>query len=361
MATNLFIDTNIFLSFYRISNEDLNQLSKLADNLDDSEIVLFLPEQVRDEFQRNREAVIGQTMRSLRDYKFPASFPLMCFDYQEYERFRKLIRDCRDAHSSLVKALEKDIQNESLQADIVVEKIFDVARRVETTPALLERARNRTELGRPPGKPGSLGDAMNWEALLSIVPNSESLYIISDDGDFASPLDNESINPYLAKEWKNSKWSEVYFYRTLSGAFEVLEFPIILSEVSRMSECITELENSSSFQSTLSAIERLNEFGSGLSTWHLNRLLCALGQNHQVWMTLADEDVLDFYVDLIDGRFDDIYRETLENLKPLLGILENYMELGSSDQKTESKLQKFLSMLRLDPFDARLSEYDIPF
>lgn len=55
LAVNLFIDTNIFLSFYHLSGEDLEELDKLAVLIKKKQVQLLLPRQVRDEFYRNRE------------------------------------------------------------------------------------------------------------------------------------------------------------------------------------------------------------------------------------------------------------------------------------------------------------------
>jgi hypothetical protein len=41
---NLFIDTNIFLSFFHLTSEDLEELKKLIVLIDNGEIRLFLPE-----------------------------------------------------------------------------------------------------------------------------------------------------------------------------------------------------------------------------------------------------------------------------------------------------------------------------
>ena len=51
---NLFIDTNIFLSFFHFTKDDLEEIRKLEVLIDKKEVVLWLPEQVQDEFHRNR-------------------------------------------------------------------------------------------------------------------------------------------------------------------------------------------------------------------------------------------------------------------------------------------------------------------
>lgn len=361
MSANIFIDTNIFLSFYHISNENLNELAKLADSLNEGEVVLFLPDQVIDEFWRNRESKVADAMNAFRKHSFKVSFPQICIGYPEYQEIQCLIRKCSDAKTSLVNAIEKDFLNQELRADYVIEKIFDAAHKVETTPPLLERARNRMELGKPPGKSGSLGDAINWEALLSEVPDSEPLHIISRDGDFSSRLDGERIDPYLAREWNDSMSSEVHYYKTLTGLFKKIDVAIQLLVDRSRSECIEDLENSRSYQSTHLAIAKLTEFESEFSIEQLNRLLCVLQQNDQVGDILLDEDVRDFYAGLIDGRLEDIYRETLEILKPRLMRLERVIENTWWDEEVAILLQRFAPLISLDPSTARSIGEDTPF
>jgi hypothetical protein len=68
-------------------------------------------------------------------------------------------------------------------------------------------------VGNPPGKKGSLGDAINWEALLENVPDGEDLYLIADDRDYFSVLDENKPREFLIREWKEKRESDVFFYR----------------------------------------------------------------------------------------------------------------------------------------------------
>lgn len=43
---NLFIDTNVFLSFYHLSDDDLEEIRKLSVLLERGNIRLWLPQQV---------------------------------------------------------------------------------------------------------------------------------------------------------------------------------------------------------------------------------------------------------------------------------------------------------------------------
>ena len=158
-------------------------------------------------------------MKKLRDHKFTFSFPQMCKGYSEYKEVQRGLRECAQYHKSLMDCLKKDILKEQLEADKIIEAVFEAAYFVEVTDEFIVRARARRELRTPPGKSDSLGDAVNWEVLLAEVPNEKDLYLISEDRDFQSPLEADRLHSYLDKEWKNKKNSELHFYRKLSGFF----------------------------------------------------------------------------------------------------------------------------------------------
>jgi len=62
----LFIDTNILLSFYHLTNEDIEELKKLIVLIDNDKITLFLTDHVQNEFYRNRGSKIAYAMKRLR-------------------------------------------------------------------------------------------------------------------------------------------------------------------------------------------------------------------------------------------------------------------------------------------------------
>ncbi|MEQ1761458.1 MAG: PIN domain-containing protein [Vicinamibacterales bacterium] len=78
---NLFIDTNVFLSFFHLTSEDLEELRKLSALVKDKRVTLWLPEQVIHEFRRNREGKIQDALKQLRDQRLNLQFPSICKDY----------------------------------------------------------------------------------------------------------------------------------------------------------------------------------------------------------------------------------------------------------------------------------------
>jgi hypothetical protein len=63
---SLFIDTNVYLSFYAFSQDDLTRLQRLAEQVERGEVQIFKTSQLEDEFRRNRENKIHSATKDLR-------------------------------------------------------------------------------------------------------------------------------------------------------------------------------------------------------------------------------------------------------------------------------------------------------
>ncbi|WP_198521192.1 PIN domain-containing protein [Janthinobacterium sp. 64] len=68
---HLFVDTNVFLTFYSYTKDDLGQLKKLIENLGDDRIQLHLPQQVLNELERNREPKLKASADQFKKRKLP--------------------------------------------------------------------------------------------------------------------------------------------------------------------------------------------------------------------------------------------------------------------------------------------------
>jgi hypothetical protein len=88
---NVFIDTNVCRSFYHFTSDDLEELRKLAVLIRNKRLVLYLPEQVRTEFDRNRDAKLADALKRFEEEKLPSAFPQMCKEYEEYSALRRQI------------------------------------------------------------------------------------------------------------------------------------------------------------------------------------------------------------------------------------------------------------------------------
>ncbi len=222
---NLFIDTNIFLNFYHFSSDDIERLKELIALVNQTrEIKLFIPSQVVDEFNRNRENKISDALKKFSSSITTISIPNMVSAYDEGKKIKSNNETNLKLKEELTKKLFEDIRNKTLAADRLIQKLFK--NRIEIEANDFNKAKIRVELGNPPGKNKSIGDAVNWEFLLRIIPNKEDVHLIAFDKDYSSALNLNLFSFFLQGEWNEKKDSQVIFYRSLSS-FIKTNFPKI--------------------------------------------------------------------------------------------------------------------------------------
>jgi predicted nucleic acid-binding protein len=293
----LFIDTNVLLSFYHLTSEDIEELKKLVALVEKKRIDLIVPKQVENEFWRNRGAKIADAMKKLREAKFNASFPAFSKDYGEYAEIRDMLKKADKLHSTLISKIMDDARSTSLKADEIVTGLFEKA----TKPAFSQdhylSAVMRTRLGNPPGKNETVGDAMNWEALLISVADGTDLHLVSEDKDYRSQLSENVFNEFLRNEWETKKSSQLYYYSKMSDFFKECFPDIKIASQVESDLAIGNLSNSGSFASTHSYIAELEKFDQ-FSPEQVERLVKIPAQNNQVGWIIGDTDVHVFYAKL---------------------------------------------------------------
>jgi predicted nucleic acid-binding protein len=314
---NLFIDTNVYLSFYHLSSDDLDELKKLVVIVRKGRVRLFMPEQVMMEFRRNRSGKIADALKRLREQRLNLQFPQISRHYDEYEQLRAAQRDYEKHHAALVARVEEDIASRKLKADGVIQQLIDIAHLIPTSTGLIEGARLRMDLGNPPGKKGSLGDAVNWEALLSAVPSGEDLHFVTEDNDYSSPLDPNSFEPFLLEEWHNNKGANLLAYRRLSVFFQQHYPDIDLATETEKDQLVVELAASPRFADTHRIIAALSTY-SDFSPYQVEGIVSAALSNNQVYWIIDDPDVSSFVKDVIRGKDDMIDPASLSKLRGLL-------------------------------------------
>jgi len=332
----IFIDTNVFLTFYHFSSDDLEELRKLAVILDDKRHTLYVTDQVLDELKRNREAKIADALNRFQAQKLEDQFPQMCKEYPEYQQMRNAMRVFYENKEVLRGKLVEDVESGTLKADSIIQELLGMAQRYPTSEELVSKARLRIELGNPPGKKGSLGDAINWETLLEEVPTQEDLYFVSGDKDYMSPMtktgEDSLFSEYLSAEWREKKESKIFFYPRLSK-FLGEQFPAIklASELEKIL-AIRSLVESGSFDMTHSAITRASRIENFTPT-EVDEIADAIVSNSQISWIVSDTDVNRFIVNLLKNYGNVMNTAKKEELELLLERAE-----AAEDRDDESDL-----------------------
>lgn len=299
---NLFIDSNIWLSLYHFTNDDLTQFSKLK-TLNGKTIQLYVPQQVFDEVCRNRESKLKDALKlfELNDIKFP----VFCKEYDEYDEFSKDYIELKKRLKLWKDKIGEDIHNEHLPADEIINDFFKNTKLIECE-SIVEKAYMRYKKGNPPGKDNKYGDAINWECLLNVIPNGEDLYLISADKDYYSALSDNKINSFLEKEWQDKKKSKIFFYNNLVSFLSEHVKEITLITENEKEELINKLKNSRSFEETHGIISRLNRYSDWTET-QIEDICNAAEENLQVKWIIDDPDVYKFYNHLLaDVKYENL-------------------------------------------------------
>lgn len=290
---HVFIDTNILLNFFHFSKDELDALNDVFASHEHGAAEVHLTQQVCDEFKRNRENKIKDALKRFRDVKFSVELPSFMKGYEEYDGIRTLSSELQGLVKAISTKVDADIVAKRLLADRLISDIFSRANIIETTPEVFSAASMRLSIGNPPGKSRSIGDAINWTILLQTVPDEEPVHIISEDGDFYSALNEDSVHPFLEEEWRKRKRSSLHVYRTLS-AFMKLHFDGVAFPFDRTKDAlIDDLSTSGSFAATHQIIATLEGF-SYFSLKEVERILAAAVENGQFGWIVTDNDVSDF-------------------------------------------------------------------
>ncbi len=297
----LFIDTNILLSFYSLNQDDLDELNKIIEAIESNQITLLLTDQIINEFYRNREQRIDGAIKALRAQTFNTQFPQLCEDYPEIDILRNALKHHEQAHAALVAKILVDIKAKTLKADRIIQSLFRLGKQLTPDLTTIEQAKLRMSVGNPPGKNNSLGDAINWESLLNETLAGEDLYFITGDKDYCSALNDDDFSDFLLTEWYNRKQTQIYFYKRLSS-FCKEQFPeITLASARDKDFLIRDLVTSQSIANTQTAIAKLSHYNE-FTAAQVNSIVGAALSNRQVGWSIEDDKVKSFLRSIVTNN-----------------------------------------------------------
>jgi hypothetical protein len=333
----LFLDTNIFLSFFHFAKDDLEALRQLAVLVKRERVTLLLPDQVVREFRRNRDGKVADALRQVENAKLPAEYPRLCQDFGEYHELRAQLDGYEKTRKALLEKVRSAAEEHKFAADMTSEELFKAATQIEVTPEIFAKADVRYRRGDPPGKQDkreSIGDALNWEALMSMEEEGD-LYFVTEDLDWTSPLNAAKFNAVLQEEWNRRKEGTVHLYPRLSAFLGEFYPDIKLASELEKEMLIDELAFTRNFVHTHRTIAALRATGD-FTKPQLNAIVSAYVDNGQIWRIMDDADVRDFLMQILDGRWGDIEPELAGRL---LDTINRCAEADSPLQALKPELE----------------------
>jgi len=244
----LFVDTNIWLDFYRARNDAglalLQHVEAVADNI----IVTY---QLEAEYKKNRQTAILEGMQELKP---PTQIPrpAMFSDAKSTQVLNKSLKEAerrvKDLKSRLTRALDNPASYDPVYQ--ACQRIFHKAdslvlsRENPQKTGVRRRAFRRFLHGCPPRKKNdtSYGDAFNWEWMIECAKNGNAeLVIVSRDSDYGATFDGKTyVNDHLRQEFSErvSKKRKLLLYTRLSEALKHFSIPVTEREVQAESEIV---------------------------------------------------------------------------------------------------------------------------
>jgi hypothetical protein len=272
MPKLLFIDTNIYLDFYRIRNE---VKTSFLDHLEGIKNSLIMTDQVEMEFKKNRQIAILEGMQELK----PPSKICVPGVLKE-DKSAKAIEGDIDNINQRIKVLkarlDKVFENPTrfdkvyqvLQRLFAKRQAIDLYRKNKKRYDIRELAQKRYLLGYPPRKKNdtSIGDAINWEWIVDVAKEHNSdIWIVSRDGDYGATQNNKGfINDWLKQEFRErvNKKKHIILTHRLSSALKEFEIPITDEEVQEENRVIELSANIVGKSETLITGVCIDELGS---------------------------------------------------------------------------------------------------
>ena len=247
MKKLLFLDTNIYLNFYRVRNESGLSLLRKLEEISDRVIVTS---QVEMEFKKNRHAALTETMQELtnitKNLKNVKPEPGLLAENQSMTALQqnvKLVRkNIQELQSQLQQVLTNPAQSDPVYktAEKVLTKHDELSlkRGNEQHSRIARRAMRRFFMGYPPRKKSdtAIGDALNWEWIIEVAGKKNAdIVLVSNDSDYGCRVNAESyMNDWLIEEFKErtSPQREVVLYSKLSDALSELSVRVTKQELS---------------------------------------------------------------------------------------------------------------------------------
>jgi len=237
----IFIDTNIFLDFYRAESEASLSLLRHVESIPEG---LITTDQVEMEFLHNRQRVISAALQSLKAPSLPPFIPAYLSDSRAASKIEKSLGEMKKQMAALKKRFAGILENPALHDPVfkVVKKAFSFQSPMNLKfceakrDQIFERALNRFQRGLPPRKRDdtSFGDAVNWEWIVECASDTGmDVVVVSRDGDYGLRFDGKHyLNDCLLQEFKDrvSAKRKVEFTTSLAQALRHLSVPVTKAE-----------------------------------------------------------------------------------------------------------------------------------
>ncbi|MBI5055337.1 MAG: DUF4935 domain-containing protein [Nitrospirae bacterium] len=249
MKKLLFIDSNIYLDFYRVKTEIGLSLISHIDSIRDN---IIITSQVEMEFKKNRQPIILDTINYLKAPEQIARPGILSED-KSLKALQADIKSAQTRIKNLKLRLQRILQDPTKHDPVykVAQRIFmkdddlNLKRDKKERKLIRPKALRRFLAGYPPRKKNdtTIGDAFNWEWIIYIASQKKAnVLIASRDTDYGVTFgDKTFINDWLLQEFRDrvSRKCKVELYSKLSDCLKTFKVKVTSEEIKEEDDLIT--------------------------------------------------------------------------------------------------------------------------
>ncbi|HWA32313.1 MAG TPA: PIN domain-containing protein [Candidatus Paceibacterota bacterium] len=294
----IFIDSNQYRHIYSSSEGFSDEVYDLLLGLANKEhVCLLLPQQVKDEVERNRWRAWPETEEKDVTSKIESiEGEIKSFKdkYSEYKNSNKLLNDLEKKKKSLLsekKKINKKFLNLKSKQNQKISNLFKKAKFIEETEEIIRLADVRFRKGNPPyGKPSKLGDALIWQSIIQYLKSFKGdkpvLILVAND---KNAWGNDTFDPWLSREFKNITGGKVLYSKRLSDIPELTseeQEKIRKEEETNLKEnAISDFVNSRSFIGAGTNADKLLKLKGKFSVADYEKILRGSISNHEIYQS----------------------------------------------------------------------------
>jgi hypothetical protein len=233
----LFVDTNVWLDFYRMEGSEA--ASKTLQLIEQARARLISTDQVQMEFMKHRQKTLLDMLVKLKGSE-PVSLPPIIADKKAAQAMKAQKKAMDDRRKKLRSHVEEILLNPGTHDPVyrVLQSIYSqptdlvLCRPKDERYTIRELAEKRWKLGYPPRKDSdtSIGDAINWEWIIDCANRREGhVIIVSRDHDYGRPYnDAVYLNDWLKHEYRDrvKGHSKVILTNRLGFAFKQMSVTV---------------------------------------------------------------------------------------------------------------------------------------
>jgi len=241
----VFIDTNIFLDFYRVPGREKNL--SILDHVGNNQERFIITSQVEMEFKKNRQKVILESYDNIKPPNLASlrQLPAFLSNSKQSSAAETLNIKLKKITSTLRERTERVLQNPTTSDPVyrAVQRLFkykspyNLDRSKKVRYKIRRLARKRYLLGYPPRKANdtSMGDAVNWEWIIHCaIESGQNVVVVTRDSDFGATYGKVTVlNDWLEQEFHKrvSKKRQIILTNRLSEGLKAAGIGVTKVEI----------------------------------------------------------------------------------------------------------------------------------